>query len=143
MIWSIFLTQRSMLHDLFTIGINGKTSGGWILLLPTAPAMDITLDYVWGSLGNFTSQYCSLSSCNSDCLQSIDNNYLWRNWDMSFLIHCGKVVLMFLQCFCWLNGDIIKWKPLWFCKFSTMDNELIGDCWLQASKSSRVVLLSL
>ena len=28
MIWSIFRTQNSMLHGLFIIGVNGKTSGG-------------------------------------------------------------------------------------------------------------------
>ena len=35
MIWSILLTQHSMLHDLFTIKVNGKTSRGWIHLMPT------------------------------------------------------------------------------------------------------------
>ena len=34
-----------MLHDLFTIGVNGKTSGGCILLLPTVSC---------GQIGNLT-----------------------------------------------------------------------------------------
>ena len=34
-IWRILLQQHSILHDLFTIGVNGKTSWGWILPLPT------------------------------------------------------------------------------------------------------------
>ena len=40
MIWSILLKQHSMLHHLFTIGVNGKMSGGWIHLMPT---VDIAL----------------------------------------------------------------------------------------------------
>ena len=35
MIWSILSMQYSMLHDLFTIEVNGKMLGGWIHLMPT------------------------------------------------------------------------------------------------------------
>ena len=35
MIWSILLTKHSMLHDLFTTGINGNMSRGWMRVMPT------------------------------------------------------------------------------------------------------------
>ena len=60
MIWSILLTQRSMLQDLFTIGINGKTSGGWILLLPTV------------------NQFQMMECCNSSSMKPRQRHYIYR-----------------------------------------------------------------
>ena len=71
MIWSILLTQRSMLHNLFTKGINGKMPGGWILLFPTVR--------ICGS--DFKLYHSSMINTHSFPKWSTQN--LWRTYDTS------------------------------------------------------------
>ena len=59
MIRSILLMQHSMSHDLFTIGVNGKTQGGW-MILNTTVKMSFCNALCWLRAGSMTVEYLHL-----------------------------------------------------------------------------------
>ena len=98
------LTQHSMLHHLFTIGVNGKMSGGWIHLMPA----------VQGGLSEqklrkrvFLAGTVKISELCS-CSTIVD---LWRWWICSSitLLKQFDILTFLIQ---WCDSSIIATKDL-------------------------------
>ena len=123
MIWSVLLTQRSMLHDLFTIGINGKTSGGF----NTFASNCIWLADLFVLPGNTCFVSVLILTLSTHNLLSPRLLYFMLTWNslIAEVFHCW----MFLWSLYMWNNLQIHWI---FCtlkqKFGSMHLCIFHDC---------------
>ena len=139
MIWSILWTQDSMLHDLFTIEVSGKTSGGWIHLMPTVLHWCDTVFATWK-----TRLVTKSLSCNQHCIGAnkrihiVCTSLVRRLYDYIFAVfglkhfhHNAGLMEQRQHCFSWVR--CLDFKNL-------RGNKFHWKCWVRAVPSQRKYL---
>ena len=82
------LTQHTMLHDLFTIGVNGKTSGVWKHLMPT---VDVT-PLVFYTKDQFSCRFTNRFPQQAKLYSYSQSNTIVQNThnESTFYLHCWE-----------------------------------------------------
>ena len=114
MIWSVLLTQHSMLHDLFTI--YGKTSRSWIHLMPTvSPQSKISqLPWFWNLFQQIICPEHKLVYTINSVLHNVEKHYYMTSLNSAFplakFLECVSPFIFVPQIYFYAIMDILLHK---------------------------------